>query len=41
MDRFFPYAEGWQRLCSSCHDEKSFKENVIRKDTRKKKKKKT
>ena len=40
MDRFFPYKEGWQRLCKSCHDIKSLGENLIRSKTNQKKKKK-
>lgn len=36
MDRFFPDASGWQRLCLDCDYTKTQAENQIRKETRKK-----
>jgi hypothetical protein len=38
MDRFFPYEDGWQRLCLECNDTKTKNENVVRVETRRKKK---
>ena len=38
MDRFFPYADGWQRLCKPCHAIKTAQENDVRTETKKGKK---
>jgi len=35
ITRMYPQEEGWQLLCSKCADEKTRKENEIRKNTRK------
>lgn len=36
-DRLYCDENGWQRLCIPCHDEKTSKENALRKSSKKKK----
>lgn len=36
-DRLYCDENGWQRLCIPCHDEKTLKENALRKSSKKKK----
>lgn len=41
IERMFPEEEGFQVLCSTCHDEKTAKENSTRKSKKRAKKKLT